>query len=99
MKLNLEQLDLTKGDKNSHPKIDGRSSYLCLIDGNFYAGKFSKVWFGWHFDGWFDVGMQYDKPGYNSSSWQRIWKIRRGGKTLRKTAKLRTTGQAANIVK
>ena len=87
MKLKLYQLDLTKGEASTHPQINGKDSYLCLIGSNFYAGKFSKVWFGWHFDGWLDVGMQYDKPGYNSSTWRGIWKIKQGKGKVKKTVK------------
>jgi len=33
-------------------RIRGRRSYLVKIAGAWYAGKFSKQWYGWCFNGW-----------------------------------------------
>lgn len=71
----LIPLDMSKSDEHTHPDINGRNTYLCLIDGEYYTGKFSKQWFGWNFNAVYDAGLQFDAPGYNSSNWQQIWKI------------------------
>lgn len=65
------------GSCHDHPDISSRKQYLAKIGGQFFAGKFSRVWFGWSFDGW--VGgqfLQLDKPGTNASHWQGLWEIR-----------------------
>jgi len=71
----LIPLDMSKSEKSSHPDINSKDTYLCLIDDKLFTGKFYKVWFGWSFDGWYN-NLQFDAPGYNSSSWQQIWKIK-----------------------
>jgi hypothetical protein len=86
IKIKLIPLDMSKTDvtpdngRCSHPdiKVGQKHEYLCLIDGKFYAGSFSRVWFGLNFDGWGGFsGLQYDAPGTNSSGWQQIWEIRK----------------------
>lgn len=72
--LKLKELDLTKGEGHNHPDIDINKTYLCKIDGNYFAGTFNIQWYGLNFNGWW-CGLQYDKPGTNSSSWERIWEI------------------------
>ena len=72
----LVPVDLMRGEESNHPDINTRSQYLAKIDGQYFAGQFSKVWFGWNFDGWHDVGLQLDKPGTNSSEWQALWEIK-----------------------
>lgn len=77
-RLKLKLIDLTRGEGSNHPDITGRKTYLALISGEFHAGKFSKQWFGWNFDGWSHnpgVGLQFDTPGTNSSKWQGLWEI------------------------
>ena len=58
--------------KNIKP---GRTRYLCKIDGEYFVGRFQREWFGLHFDGWCGCGIQFDAPGYNSSDWERVWRI------------------------
>lgn len=64
------------GDFHDHPDISTRRQYLAKIDGCYFAGQFSKQWYGWNFDGWYS-GLQLDKPGTNMSPWQGLWEIRR----------------------
>jgi hypothetical protein len=49
--------------------------YLCLIDGQFFCGKFSQQWYGLNFRPYGASGLQYDPPGTNFSGWQRVWRI------------------------
>ena len=65
------------GGFHGHPDITAARYYLAKIDGAFYAGRFSKQWYGWSFDGWEGVGLQLDKPGTNESLWQDLWEIKR----------------------
>jgi hypothetical protein len=70
----LTPLDMSLAKEHQHPDINSKDTYLCLIDGRYFTGKFSKVWFGWSFDGWHN-DLQFDAPGWNSSGWQQIWKL------------------------
>jgi hypothetical protein len=63
-----------KGEKRGHPGINAKDTYLVLHDGQYLVGQFSEVWFGWSFDGWY-APLQFDPPGYNSSTWQAIWRM------------------------
>jgi hypothetical protein len=63
------------GGKRGHPDINSKDTYLCLIDGKYFTGTFSSVWYGWSFNGWHGVGLQFDPPGTNASGWQQIWKL------------------------
>jgi hypothetical protein len=69
------EIDLTKGEGNKHPdiKTDG-TLYMCKIGGGWFMGAFDQVWFGLNFKGWLNptAGLQYDKPGTNSSRWERV---------------------------
>ena len=81
-KIKLIPLDMSKSDGNNHPDIKtGRTQYLCLIGGKFYAGSFSREKEDegpfMNFDGWEGSCLQFDAPGTNSSGWQQIWEIRR----------------------
>lgn len=71
----LIPLDMSKSKKNSHPDINSKDSYLILHDGQYFAGSFSKTWFGWTFNGWYGTSLQFDAPNTNASCWQQIWKI------------------------
>jgi hypothetical protein len=66
---------MSKADKHEHPDLNSKDTYLCLIDGEYFAGKFSRQWYGWNFDGCYSSGCQFDAPGSNASRWQKIWKI------------------------
>lgn len=75
----LKKIDLKKccslkasGDFHDHPDIKSNKIYLAKIEGRYYAGRFSKQWYGWKFDG---AGLQLDKPGANCSMWQGLWEI------------------------
>jgi hypothetical protein len=68
------EIDLSKGDKHSHPdiKADG-TLYLCRIGGGWFMGAFDSQWFGLSFKGWLNPhGLQFDTPGTNSSKWERV---------------------------
>lgn len=66
------------GIYQDHPDITVRKQYLIKYNGDFYAGKFKRVWYGWSFCGVYDAGVQLDKPGTNGSNWQAIWEIKSG---------------------
>jgi hypothetical protein len=67
------RLDLTKGDKHNHPDIVVGDMYLVRIDKQWFLGQFSTQRYGLHFGPWINgVGLQYDTPGSNSSSWEAI---------------------------
>jgi hypothetical protein len=78
-KIRLKQIDLSKAQEHECPGIvPGKKQYLCLIDGLFFAGKFSRQWYGLNFDGWMNhAGLQFDAPGWNASRWQGVWQIER----------------------
>lgn len=66
----MRELDLTLGEGHNHPDIDEDKTYMVKVYGRWHFGTFKLVWFGWTF--WADGHCQYDKPGTNSSSWERI---------------------------
>lgn len=84
MKITLEVIDLSKADKHECPGINNKDQFLAYIDGEFHAGKFSRQWFGWNFNGWKHngVGIQFDAPGSNSSRWQGLWRINEDAEAL-----------------
>jgi hypothetical protein len=71
----LKPIDLSKAEGHECPGIKPRKHYLCLIDGQFFAGEFDRQWYGLNFCGWRDVGLQFDAPGTNASRWQAVWEI------------------------
>jgi len=88
-KVRLVEIDLSRtcempdsdgdGGESWHPDIKLNRDYLALLGSKdsqgFFAGQFSKEWFGLDFDGWGDCGLQLDKPGTNGSLWMRLWLI------------------------
>jgi hypothetical protein len=76
VKLDLVEIDLSKGEKHEHPDINTKNLYLCRVDNQFETGYFSRQWYGLSFSGFYDAGLQFDAPGYNSSDWQQIWEIK-----------------------
>lgn len=78
MTVQLKQLDLSLSKKHEHPDIKtDETEYLCKIDGDFFAGRFSRQWYGLNFDGWINpAGLQFDAPGQNASMWQEIYEIK-----------------------
>lgn len=72
---NLIEINLSETTRNGGAGLKVGPTYLVLYSGRYYAGKFSQVWYGLNFEGIFDAGAQYDPPGTNYSSWQRIWRI------------------------
>lgn len=73
----LIKIDLTKGEGHKHPDFNDKDQFLIKHDGTWYAGWFGKQWYGWNFGPWVNgVGVQYDKPGTNSSEWEEVYLIK-----------------------
>lgn len=73
----LIPVDLLAGNGQTPPGINARSRYLARIDDKWYAGGFSKQWYGYSFNGWGGgAGLQFDRPGSNCSRWQELYEIR-----------------------
>jgi len=72
----LTEIDLKLSNKHDHPDIKTNADtwYLAQIDGRFFAGRFSRVWFGLSFSGWY-APLQFDAPERNGSGWERLWRI------------------------
>ena len=75
--LKLKPIDLRKtgsvggGDCScSHPDISSRKWYLIQYDSLPYIGHFEWLWYGWNFDGVYDVGVQLNYPEL-----ERVWEI------------------------
>lgn len=79
--MKLKKINLMKATKHpsggftNHPDISLRKNYLVKYAGRLYAGKFEREWYGLNFDGIYDAGAQFDKPGTNGSDWQGVWEI------------------------
>lgn len=80
--MKLKKINLKKctehpeeGGFTMHPDISTRKWYLAKHAGNYAAGKFEMEWYGLNFDGFYDAGLQFDKPGTNGSDWQGLWEI------------------------
>lgn len=75
--IRLKKIDLSKAKESncSGIKADCQTQYLCLIGSKFFAGTFSKVWFGITFNDFYSTSYQFDAPGYNQSKWKGVWKI------------------------
>jgi len=56
MSITLKKIDLSKRIVCEHPDIKSNKNYLVKYDGNFYTGRFYRVWYGWNFDGIYDAG-------------------------------------------
>jgi hypothetical protein len=72
---NLREIDLSQTTKEGGAGLECGPVYLILYSGRFYSGTFNMQWYGLNFRGIYDAGAQYDPPGKNFSSWQRIWLI------------------------
>lgn len=66
----LTKIDLNKRDDCDHPDISAREQYLVKIGRGWFAGKFSRQWYGWNFDNWGTTGIQLD-----SFQVKEIWRI------------------------
>lgn len=73
----LKAIDLRRGTESDHPDISSKKQYLAKIGGDWFAGRFTRLWYGWNFDNWISgtVGLQLDKPGTNGSQWQALYEI------------------------
>lgn len=74
--ISTKEIDLTKSNRHEHPdiKTDG-TLYLVRFNNRWYLGPFIRVWFGLSFPEWGNAGMQFDAPGYNKSSWERVLEV------------------------
>jgi hypothetical protein len=61
----LKQIPLNRIYNCEHPDIQLEKFYLVKVDGNYYAGKFTREWYGLVFDDY-----QLDGDG-----WEGIWEI------------------------
>jgi hypothetical protein len=75
VKIKLKALDMSLSDRHNHPQVNCKRNYLCKIGGQYFAGKFSREWFGLVFDHWIYNSLQFDAPGTNGSKWEQIWEI------------------------
>ncbi len=66
----LKPIDLKKRQDCNHPDITCRKNYLTKIEGKFFAGRFSREWYGLNFEGVYDAGYQLSYDG-----WQGLWEI------------------------
>lgn len=76
----LKKIDLSKIVDCDHPDIKEGRSYLAKIDKSWYAGEFSRQWYGLNFEAVYDAGIQL-----NSNGWQRLYEIVEKGKIAGKT--------------
>jgi len=67
MKVELKELPLEPFPKgksqrtsSNDTRISHRKYYLVRIGGHWFAGKFSKQWYGWNFNNWGTSGIQLD---------------------------------------
>lgn len=82
--IDLTQCFKCKGScgEQDHHDIHPEKTYLAKIrfstdrKAGFFAGSFSRQWYGLSFDGWGGGGgLQLDKPGTNCSPWRGLWEI------------------------
>jgi len=80
--IQLIPIDMNLSVRNDHPQIEVGKQYLVKLrkpsgDGYiYYAGTFSRQWFGLNFDGWTNpAGLQFDKPCADYSRWVQVWEI------------------------
>jgi hypothetical protein len=73
---------MSLSNKHEHPQIEQGKQYLVKLEAvngrgyRYYAGTFSRQWYGWSFDGWIGAsGLQFDEPDTNLSRWVQIWEI------------------------
>jgi hypothetical protein len=53
-----KQIQRRAGSKDD--RISSEKSYLALIHGGWYLGKFEEQWYGWNFHPWGFSGIQLD---------------------------------------
>ena len=67
---------MSLAEKHDHPEIKVGRQYLCRIGGKWFMGRFNKLWYGLNFDGWYAAaGLQFNAPGWNCSSWERVFEM------------------------
>jgi len=71
----LKEIDLSKRNKGEHPDLKEHTQYLVKIEETWYAGTFSKLWYGWNFNnyGWSSYQLWYGKEG--ADDWEKIYEI------------------------
>ena len=59
----LKHIDLGKRTGCEHPDLNEESSYLALIEGDWYVGQFSHERNGWNFTS--EAGYQLDEHAFS----------------------------------
>lgn len=75
----MTEIDLSATTSRGGAGLEVGPTYLVLYDGRFHVGRFGMQWYGLNFQGIYDAGAQYDPPGANYSSWQRVWRLDNAG--------------------
>lgn len=76
--MKLTRISFRKAKEHECPaiKVGERYKYIAVMDdGRMAIGSFERQWYGLNFDGFYDTGLQFDAPGYNNSSWKKLYKI------------------------
>ena len=81
VKIELIEIDLSKGVEHEHPDINTKDLYLAKEGGSYAVGGFDRQHYGLSFCGFYDAGLQFDAPGYNKSDWEQLWLIKRTKET------------------
>ena len=68
----LEKINLGKRKDCNHPDINTQASYLAKIEGEWYAGRFTREWYGLNFNAVYRAGYQL-----NFGDWEELYKIKR----------------------
>ena len=74
----MTEIDLSATTSRGGAGLEVGPTYLVLYDGRFHVGRFSMLWYGLSFEG-YTGAAQYDPPGANYSSWQRVWRLDNAG--------------------
>jgi len=66
----------TRNGYYSHPLIQEGIYYLAKIDKRWYAGTFSKLWYGWNFNAVYDAGKQLEHGDHpKNAGWEQLYII------------------------
>lgn len=72
----LVPVDLSLAEQHEHPLIRTGQDYLYKVHGHWYVGQAHRQRYGWNFSGWAGGNtIQFDAPGWNSSSWERLYEL------------------------
>ena len=68
--IKLMPIDISKIDENEHPDLRANTYYLARIRGAWYAGTFTKQWYGWNFNAVNPAGYQL-----SYGNWEQLYEI------------------------